>query len=109
MLRTDVPDAEVVAVLEVPGLLESDGRSRGVVLQGVGQLDALREQYARDTLAEGRLPEPGDLEGVALSRGLARALGVGMGNTVYMYAPGTEGYGASAYTVVGLLDLPGTV
>ena len=94
-------------MLEVPGLLEGDGRSRGVVLQGVDQPRAMRERYAADTLAGGRLPGPGDLEGVALSRGLARALGVGMGNTVYMYAPGTEGYGASAYTVVGLLALPG--
>lgn len=108
-LETRIPDAQIVGVLEVPGLLEGDGRSRGVLLQGVAQPAALREGYANDTLAEGKLPEPSDVESVALSRGLARALSVGVGDTVYLYAPGTEGYGAAAYTVVGLLDLPGTV
>ncbi len=108
-LRTDAPNAEVVAVLEVPGLLEGDGRSRGVLLQGVDQPPAMRERYAETNLAEGRLPGPNDLESVALSRGLARALGVGVGETVYLYAPGTEGFGAAAYTVVGLLGLPGGV
>lgn len=107
--RLDMPNAQVVEVLEVPGLLEGDGRSRGVLLQGVAQPEALHQQYADETLAEGRLPGPEDVESVALSRGLARALGVGVGDTVYMYAPGTEGYGAAAYTVVGLLELPGTV
>ncbi len=32
------------------------------------------------------------------------ALKVGLGDDVYVYAPGTDGYGAAAYTVQGLLD-----
>lgn len=108
-LESKTENAQVVEVLEVPGLLEGDGRSRGVLLQGVAQPEAMRTQYAEANLAEGTLPEPGDVQGVALSQGLARALNAQLGDTVYMYAPGTEGYGASAYTVVGLLDLPGAV
>lgn len=106
---SELPNAQVVGVLEVPGLLEGESRSRGVVLQGIDQPEAMRIRYAESNLAGGTLPRPGDVVSVALSQGLARALNVGLGDTVYLYAPGTEGYGASAYTVVGLIDLPGTV
>lgn len=107
-LEAEAPEnTQFVAALSVPGLLEGEGRSRGVVLEGVSRAPALQERYAERTLAEGRLPAEGDLGGAALSQGLARALAVGLGDTVYVYAPGTEGYGAAAYTVVGLLNVPG--
>ena len=99
-----LPDAEVVASLEVPGLLEGDGRSRGVLLTASRRPDTLRQAYAEDVLNEGTLPEPGNIKTVALGRGLADALSVQLGDTVYLYAPGTEGYGASAYVVSGLLE-----
>jgi ABC-type lipoprotein release transport system permease subunit len=101
------PEAQVVTALETPGLLEGDGRSRGVLLMGAQQSPAIRERFIEDSLQEGTLPETGDLEGIALSSRLANALQVGIGGTVYLYAPGTEGYGAAAYTVTGLLDTPG--
>lgn len=108
-LESETENAQIVEVLEVPGLLEGNGRSRGVLLQGVLEPADMRARYAEVNLAAGGLPEPDDVQSVALSEALARALNVGLRDTVYMYAPGTEGYGASAYTVVGLLDLPGAV
>lgn len=98
-------DIEVVSSLEVPGLLEGDGRSRGVLLLGIEQPAESRERFVRRNLSEGALPSNDDLEGIALGENLAQALKVSLGDTVYMYAPGTEGYGAAAYTVTGLLSL----
>jgi ABC-type lipoprotein release transport system permease subunit len=102
-----IRDLQVSTALEVPGLLEGDGRSRGIVLQGIDQTDSGRERYAEEYLEAGRLPTPGDLESIALGNKLATALGVELGDTVYMYAPGTEGYGAAAFTVTGLLNIAG--
>ncbi|MEM7735667.1 MAG: FtsX-like permease family protein [Deinococcota bacterium] len=102
-----ISDLQVSTALEVPGLLEGDGRSRGIVLQGIDQTDSGREQYAEEYLEAGSLPTPGDLESIALGNKLATALGVELGDTVYMYAPGTEGYGAAAFTVTGLLNIAG--
>jgi ABC-type lipoprotein release transport system permease subunit len=106
-LEAFTDNAWIVEVLEAPGLIEGSVRSRGLAFQGVARPDALQARYADETLIEGRLPARDELDGVALSRGLARAIGVGTGDTVYLYAPGTEGYGAAAYTVVGILDMPG--
>lgn len=102
-----VPDAQVAPALQVSGLLEGDGRSRGVALTGMDRPGELRTAYAADALVDGRLPEASELDTVALSDGLAQAVGVGLGDNVYAYTPGTLGYGAAAYTVVGLLDPPG--
>ena len=99
-------EAELVSVLEVGGLLEGDGRSRGVVLVGTQQPAALRESFVDKYLLEGAFPFNHDVESVALGRTLAESLKVGVGDTVYMYASNTEGYGAAAYTVMGLLDVP---
>lgn len=106
-IETRYPEAEIVTTLEAPGLLEGAGRSRGVLLMGAEQSPAIRERFIEDSLQSGVLPETGDLESIALSSRLAHALQVDLGDTVYLYAPGTEGYGAAAYTVTGLLDTPG--
>lgn len=100
-LQEALPEAELVSVLEVPGLLEGEGRSRGVQLTGMQQPGALRENYIEEHLLEGTLPEEEDVESVAITRRLADALRVGIGDTVYLYAPGTEGFGAAAYTQIG--------
>ncbi len=101
-IRNAAPQAALRAVLEVPALLAGESRSRGVQLIGVrGSTEHLEEH-----LVAGRLPEPGALEEIALGRALAEALKVGLGDPVYAFAPGTEGLGAAAYTVVGLLDFP---
>ena len=105
-LSADTDNAWIVEILEVPGLLEGSARSRGVAVQGVARPDALQAQYAEENLLEGRLPIGNEADTMALSHGLARAIDVGIGDTVYAYTPGTEGYGAAAYTVVGLLDFP---
>lgn len=103
-LQATLPEAEWVAALDVPGLLEGDGRSRGIVLSGMAHSPALRTQFSDTHLVAGALPEPDDLQGIALGSRLARALRVELGDTVYLFAPGTLGFGAAAYTVVGLLD-----
>lgn len=105
-IAATLPDVEVAAALDVPVLLAGADRSRGVLLMGVDQPQALRERFAAAYLAEGRLPAGDDLDGIALGGGLARTLQVRVGDTVYAYAPGTEGTGASAYTVVGVLKFP---
>lgn len=97
---------QVASLLEVPVLLAGEVRSRGIQLLGLDQPPALRERFESDYLSEGRLPAVGNLEEIVLGKALAQALRVGVGDAVYAYAPGTEGVGAAAYTVVGLLDLP---
>ncbi len=101
-----LPETEVAAALDVPALLSGEDRSRGVLLVGLNQPPKLRARFAASYLAEGRLPGADEPDGIALGGGLARTLRVGLGDTVYAYAPGTEGAGASAYTVVGLLHFP---
>ncbi len=98
--------AQRVVALEVPALVAGETRSRGVLLIGDRRPAALREAFARQYLAEGQLPEADDLEGIALGASLARALRLKLGDPVYVYAPGTEGRGAGAYRLVGLLRFP---
>jgi ABC-type lipoprotein release transport system permease subunit len=105
-ITSALPDTTVAAALDVPVLLSGEDRARGVLLTGLDQPAALRERFAAAYLAAGRLPATDDLDGIALGSGLARTLQVRLGDTVYAYAPGTEGTGASAYTVVGMLHFP---
>lgn len=107
-LHAALPQAEVVPVLSVPVLIESDGRSYGAVLQGLEQPRAVRERYALEYLRDGALPEASDVEGIALGERLARNLQVDLGDTVYLYAPGSEGLGAAAYRVSGTLEVAGS-
>ncbi len=100
-------NTDFVEVLQTGGLLEgSKGRSRGIVLIGIRQPANLRETFTKDYVVEGNLPQDDDVESIALGASLARSLKVSLGDTVYMYASGTEGYGAAAYIVVGLLETP---
>lgn len=105
-LAKTLPEAEIVSALAVPGLIESEGRSYGILLQGLEQPDAVRDRYASEYLVTGELPVAADPDGIALGEKLAANLQVAKGDTVYLYAPGTDGYGASAYTVTGLLKVP---
>jgi ABC-type lipoprotein release transport system permease subunit len=101
-----LPGATVAAALEVPALLSGQGRARGVLLAGLAQPPGLRERFAAKYVTDGRLPSGADLEGIALGGALARTLEVRLGDTVYAFAPGTDGTGASAYLVVGILRFP---
>lgn len=106
VLQNSLETAEVKAMLEVPTLLLGEERSRGIQLIGIDSPDSERERFAEDYLQEGRLPAPDALEEIALGQALATALKLNIGDTAYAIAPGTEGVGAMAYDVVGLLDLP---
>ncbi len=99
-----LPDAVTVGSLQVPGLVAGEDRSRGLAVQGQDWPDLLREDFVNDYLAEGTFVEGDNISGIMLGQSLAHALEVGLGDDVYVYAPGTEGYGAAAYTVEGLLD-----
>jgi len=105
-LQTAAQGAEVKAVLEVPALLAGEERSRGVQLLGESAPPSQLQRFSAQYLAQGRLPKPDSPEEIALGQALAKALDVKLGGTVYAFAPGTEGLGAGAYKVVGLLDLP---
>jgi len=105
-LDATFPGAQVAAALEVPTLLSGEDRARGVLLAGLDHPPALRDRFAAKYVREGRLPHPDDPDGIALGGALARTLQVKLGDTVYAYAPGTDGTGASAYTVVGILHFP---
>ena len=100
-------DASAVAVpvLDVPALVAGEARSRGIRVTGVSHPPPLRTTFAADYVADGYLPEAGDLESIALGAVLAHSLQVDLGDSVILYAPGTAGIGAAAYTVVGLLEL----
>ena len=98
------PDAVIVGSLQVPGLVAGEDRSRGLALQGQDWPDLLRGEFIEDNLTEGSFVEGDNLTGIMLGQSLATALEVGLGDDVYVYAPGTDGYGAAAYTVEGILD-----
>ena len=98
-----LPDAVPVGSLQVPGLLAGENRSRGLAVQGQDWPEVVREDFA-DSLVEGNFVEGDNTTGIMLGQSLATALEVSLGDDVYVYAPGTEGYGAAAYTVEGLLD-----
>jgi len=95
-----------VGVLEIPALVAGETRARGVQISGRDQPPHLRERFERQSLIAGRLVRPGELDGIVLGAALARTLRVEVGEVVYVYAPGTEGVGAAAYTVRGLVRLP---
>ena len=98
--------ARIISTLAVPGLLESNGRSYGIVLQGMDQPREAWERFASQYLTAGALPTVGKVDEIALGEKLAANLQVAPGDLVYMYAPGTDGLGAAAYQVTGILSLP---
>lgn len=103
--RNAVGDGVVVGALDVPGLLIHGERSRAVTLSGRQWPPALQASYVRQNPLEGHFVRAGDETGIVLGRSLATALDVGIGGEVLVYAPGTEGYGATSYTVTGLVDV----
>ncbi len=98
--------ADIVSALAVPGLIESDGRSFGIMMQGLEQPESARKRFHTEYVKKGSLPKITNVEGIALGENLALNLKVDVGDTVYMYAPGTDGYGAAAYTVTGIITIP---
>lgn len=98
------PDAVVVGSLQIPALVAGEDRSRGLAVQAQDWPELLKKDFATDYLAEGTFVDGDNVTGIMLGRSLATALKVGLGDDVYVYAPGTDGYGAAAYTVQGLLD-----
>ncbi len=105
VLAAQAPEAITVGQLGIPGLLSGEVRSRGILLAGRDWPEPLRDTYISNNLSSGRFIESGELDTIVLGEGLAQALGVSVGDDVYAYTPGTEGFGAAAYTVVGLISL----
>jgi len=97
------PNATVVGSLLVPSLIAGEDRSRGIAVQGQDWPELLREDFI-ENLSKGRFVEADNLTGIMLGQSLATALELKLGDDVFIYAPGTEGYGAAAYTIEGLLD-----
>jgi len=105
-LARALPGAEMEALLEIPALLAGDERSRGVVLMGLEPGGRLMKEFAEKYLIQGQPPSGGEVWTADLGAALARALKVGLNDSVYAFAPGTGGVGAAAFKVSGLLDLP---
>ncbi len=104
-VRAQAAGASVVGVLDVPGLLIHGERSRAVAVSGRDWPAPLSAAYLRTNPIEGSFVRAGDPTGIVLGRGLARALGAGIGDEVVLYAPGSEGFGAGSFTVIGLVDV----
>ena len=104
-VERSAPAAVVFGVLDIPALMGSEARSRGIAVLGEDRPGTLGRTGRGWTLAAGRLPAPNDLTDVALGRSLADALHVGIGDEVSLYAPATEGTGAGLYRVTGLVHL----
>ncbi|HEX7003749.1 MAG TPA: FtsX-like permease family protein [Trueperaceae bacterium] len=93
----------VVGVLDVPALLSGAVRSRAVLIHGQDWPQAIRDRRLEGASLEGRFLEgPGE---IVLGASLARALDVALGDEVFAYSPESEGFGAAAYSVVGLVDV----
>ncbi len=104
-IERSAPGGVVFGVLQIPALMGSEARSRGIAVLGENRPATLGRGGSGRTLSAGHLPAPGDLTDVALGTGLADALHVGIGDEVSLYAPATEGTGAGLYRVVGLVHL----
>jgi ABC-type lipoprotein release transport system permease subunit len=98
------PEAIIVGSLQIPALVAGEDRSRGMVVQGQDWPEVIREDFVAEYLAEGSFVEGDNVTGIMLGRSLATALEVHLGDDVFVYAPGTEGYGAAAYSLEGILD-----
>lgn len=99
------PGAKVAGVLQVPALLAGPERSRTAAVIGADWPLSLRSTATGRTLVSGDWETAADPTGIVLGRALATALQVSPGDTVSVYAPGTEGLGAGAYRVRGIVGL----
>lgn len=102
-VRRIAPDAGLVATLRAPALVAGEDRSRGIAVTGQAWPEPLRDAFRDDHLAAGSFLTPGDTTRIVLGRSLAEALELELGDPVFVYAPGSEGIGAAAYTLTGLL------
>jgi len=102
-VRRVAPAAELVATLRAPALVAGEDRSRGIAVTGQDWPDRLRDAFRDDHLAAGSFLVQGDTAHILLGRSLAEALELELGDPVFVYAPGSEGIGAAAYTLSGLL------
>jgi len=104
ILAERAPDADVVRALVVPALVAGEERSRGVAIRAEDRSPRLERGFLDEHLADGRGLSAGASDEILLGASLAEALGLGLGDPVYVYAPGGEGFGAAAYELVGLLS-----
>lgn len=104
VLAERVPDADVVRALIVPALVAGDDRSRGVAIRAEDRSARLERDFLEEHLADGRGLNAAASDEILLGASLAEALGLSLGDPVYVYAPGGEGFGAAAYELVGLLS-----
>jgi ABC-type lipoprotein release transport system permease subunit len=103
-LAERAPDADIVRALVVPALVAGEERSRGVAIRAEDRSDRLERDFLDEHLADGRGLSADATDEVLLGASLAEALGLALGDPVYVYAPGGEGFGAAAYELVGLLS-----
>ena len=105
IIARELPGVLVAQALEVPALVSGETRSRGVRLVGVKQDDVLRKRFEENHVAAGRLPASGSWDEIAMGAALARALRLELGDVVYVFAPGTEGWGAGCLHLGGVVGV----
>jgi ABC-type lipoprotein release transport system permease subunit len=108
-LKAAFPDATVTSRAFLGGLLTSPTSSGGVMLRGVDPVAEAAVDRLDDRIVEGTWLEAGDDRGVVLGRGLADALGVGLGDkVVYMgQAAGQTEMSSRLFRVKGIFRTGG--
>lgn len=97
--------AGVAPRIEVPSLVGAGENSRGVVVVGVDPGAETSVTVLHEKIVEGAYLDDAEPGGLLLGRGLAQALGVGVGGRVDVLTQGMQGsIGAARYRVQGLYD-----
>jgi len=103
VLAREAPDAAMVRTLIVPALVAGEARSRGTAVVAQERSATLERAFLDDHLTVGTGLPPASSDGVLLGASLASSLRLELGDPVYLYAPGSDGIGAAAYRLIGLL------
>jgi len=102
------PEIEAFTVrLELPALAASEGRSRGVLLQGVEPESTRQVSVIGRWVHEGRYLGPYDEDGAVVGRRLLEKLGLALGGRLMLLIAHPEtGTSVSISEIVGVLDAP---
>ena len=76
-----------VPLIEQPALVSGGGSGTGALVRGIREPDLLRVPAIADNVQEGRLEGFDEMEGAAVGEGLARSLGLRLGDSLTIISP----------------------